>query len=161
MKRIFLFAQTLLMTGACCSYASAAMDQDNSAGSTIQQITVNNMLWNNNSPSQKPGLTPTSIVVAFNNGGANPCFKTTLAFQGSVTVKVGQGQPCIAAVTSVSFAPVAGPVGAVYATPANEPVNGAYFTTQMLVENGTDPVFDTTNDVVTSQGVMQITTQGK
>jgi hypothetical protein len=40
-------------------------------------------------------------------------------------------------------------------------VNGAYFTTQMLVENGTDPVFDTTNDVVTSQGVMQITTQGK
>jgi hypothetical protein len=161
MKRIFLFAQNLFMTVVCCSYAFAAIDQENAVGSTIQQITVNNMLWNNHSPSQKPGLTSTSIVVAFNNGGANPCFKTTLAFQGSVTVKVGQGQPCIAAVTSVSFTPVAGPVGPVYAAPANEPVNGAYFTTQMLVENGTDPVFDTTNAVVTSQGIIQITTQGK
>lgn len=132
------------------------------AANPVQRIDVVNMLWNPNGTAGAQGLSPTSVVVAFNNGGAKPCFTTTLAFQGSTTVLAGTGQACVAKVTTVTFTPVAGPAGTVYATPGSATnINGAFFTTQLIVGNGTDPQFDATNGAVKTQGVISVTSQGQ
>jgi hypothetical protein len=160
MKRIFLSAQILLAIVAM----NQTFAQNNSAHrgvSTIQQINVTNVLWNPNGTAGAPGMTQTSVLVSFHNGGAKPCFTTTLAYDGMTTVLVGSGQACVAAVTSVSFAPVAGPSGNVYAAPTDVTIDGSYFVTQMLIDNGTDPVFDTTNGLIKTQGVVQVTSQGQ
>jgi len=54
---------------------------------------------------------------------------------------------------------VAGPAGAVYAVPANVTIDSANFATQIVVANGTDPVFDTTNGAIQTPGVILVTSQ--
>ena len=152
MRRMFIRVQVLLALLVCFpAFASA---------SPIQQIYVSNMLWNQNATAAAQGLTPTAVVVAFHNGGASACFTTTLAFQGATTILVGTGQPCVAAVTTVSMTPVAGPAGTIYATPTAAAVPGANYSTQILIDNKTDPIFDTTNGKISTQGAVQATIQG-
>lgn len=131
------------------------------AASPIQRIDVVNMLWNPNGTGGVPGLTPTSIVVAFNNGGSRACVTTTLAFQGATTVLAGTGQACTAAITSVSITPIAGPAGTVYAAPADIPITNSYYATQIIINNKTDPIFDATNGAVKTAGAVQATVQGQ
>lgn len=148
----------LILTTAALALAASA--QVFAAG-PLQRIDVVNLLWNSNASNGVQGLTPTSVLVAFNNGGTKPCFSTTLLFQGSTTLLSGTGQPCSTAVTSITFTPVSGPAGLVYAAPAAYTVNTAYFGTQLYLSNGTDPIFDTTNGAVRSQGSVAVTAQGQ
>ncbi len=159
MKRTFIVAQSLFMVVAFTP-AFAFADAQISKSSSIQEITITNTLWNEHATGGAAGLTKTSIIAAFNNGGNTPCFTTTLAFDGSTTIQVGIGQPCVAAVTSIAITPVAGPAGTVYAAPANVTIDGSNFATQIVVADGTDPVFDTTNGAVKTQGVILVTSQG-
>jgi hypothetical protein len=151
MRKTWIVAQTVIVALLTSSAFSAP----------IQQVNVTNMLWNANATSGVPGITPTSIVANFYNGGTKPCFTITIAFKGSTTVQAGTGLPCVTAITSVSFTPVAGPVGAVYTTPPDTAINGSYYTTQLIVQNGTDPVFDTTNGAVKTEGVVSISSHGQ
>ncbi len=160
MKRTLKLAQALFIIMASTQVIASNQIQNTNNQAPIQQITVTNMLWNSNATGGVQGLTPTSVTVAFNNGGAKPCFTTTLAFEGLTNVTVGSGQLCGAAVTSVTITPVAGPAGTVYATPSPASINGSYFATQILLGDGTDPVFDTTNGLVKTQGVVNVTMQG-
>lgn len=127
----------------------------------IQRIDVVNMLWNPNGTGSVAGLTPTSVVVAFNNGGSRPCFSSTLLFQAGVTVLAGTGQPCVAAITTVTVTPVAGPGGLVYAAPSPISITGSYYSNQLIITNLTDPVFDTTNGAVATPGAAQVIIQGQ
>lgn len=156
MKRMLILSLSILISGKIF-----AVDQLTKSGtaSPIQEITVSNMLWNQNATGGLPGLTPSSIVVAFKNGGAKPCYSTTLAYKSAITILVGTGQPCVAAVTTISVTPVMGPAGTVYAVPSDIVVNGIYYMNQILISNGTDPLFDTTNGTVKTQGAVQATVQ--
>jgi hypothetical protein len=108
----------------------------------VQRIDVVNMLWNPNSTGGAAGLTPTSVVVAFDNGGAKPCYSTTLAFEGAATVLAGTGLPCATAIASVSVTPVAGPAGAVYAAPTAYATDPNFYASQLVLTNATSPVFE-------------------
>ena len=152
MKHKFKIANALLAI-VVSSHAFAA--------APIQRIDVVNMLWNQNATAAAPGLTPTSVLVAFHNGGGTPCFTTTLAFQGSTTVLAGTGQTCVAAITTVSVTPVAGPAGTVFATPSAVAITSTYYASQIIVNNKTDPIFDATNGAIKTQGVVQATVQGQ
>lgn len=152
MKKYSLLTQTVFILLASHSLF---------AGAPIQRIDVVNMLWNQNGTGATPGITPTAIIVSFNNGGLKPCFTITLPFQGSTTVFAGPGQICINAITSVNFAAVAGPAGTVYSAPTPLNINGAYYSSQIIVNDATDPVFDTTNGAVQTQGTMGFVTQGQ
>src|SRR5438445_5608750 len=152
MKRKAFFARVLLAVLASTQVYAVTK---------IQRIDVVNLLWNQNGTSGIPGLTPTSVVVAFNNGGAKPCYTNTLSFQGATTVLAGTGQVCIAAVTSISVTPVAGPAGTVYAAPSNFAITGSYFATQIIINQLTAPTFDSTNGSVVTQGTVQATIQGQ
>ncbi len=127
----------------------------------IQRIDVVNMLWNPGGTGGVAGLTPTSVVVAFNNGGSRPCFTSTLLFQAGVTVLAGTGQPCVAPVTTITVTPVAGPAGLAYAALSPISINGAYYTNQYIITNQTAPVFDTTNGAVATPGAAQVVIQGQ
>jgi hypothetical protein len=131
------------------------------AANPIQRIDVVNMLWNPNGTSGVAGLSPTSVIVAFNNGGVKPCSTTTLAFQGAVTVLAGTGQACVAAITSVTITPVAGPAGTVYSALPDTPITSSHYTTQIMINNKIDPIFDSTNGAIKTQGVAQTIAQGQ
>lgn len=126
----------------------------------IQRIDVVNTLWNPNATGGAQGLTPTAVTLSFNNGGAKPCFVITIPFDGATTAYAGTGQSCVAKISSVSIAPVAGAGGTVFAAPADVVINPAFFETQITLSDQTDPVFDTTNGSVKTQGVVKVTTQG-
>ncbi len=160
MKRTLILAQALLAVTAS-TQIFAAPETHTVGAAPIQRIDVVNMLWNQNGTGGAAGLSPTSVVVAFQNGGAKPCFTTTLAFQGATTVLAGTGQACVAAVTSVDVTPVAGPAGTVYATPASVAITSTFYATQVIINNKTDPIFDATNGAVKTQGVAQATVQGQ
>jgi len=153
-----VFAQAIALT----ALSTIAVAADNHVAGTLQRIDVVNMLWNPHSTGAAPGLSPTSVVVAFANGGAKPCFTTTLAFEGATTVLSGPGQACVAAVTSVTITPVTGPAGQVFATPSGPTnIDGSYYATQMIITDSTDPVFDSTNGAVKTAGVLSVTSQGQ
>ena len=159
---IWKSACALALAITMVSAQASTLDQDkNQSRSIIQQISITNMLWNPNGTGGAAGLTQTSVVAAFNNGGSHPCYTTTLAFQGFINVQVGTGQACVAAVTSVSLTPVAGPAGTVYAAPSDVSINGLYFTNQIITDDNTDPVFDTTNGAVKTQGTVHVAYQGQ
>lgn len=127
----------------------------------VQRIDVVNMLWNPSATGGAAGLTPTSVVVTFNNGGSRPCFTSTLLFQAGVTVLAGTGQPCVAPVTTITVTPVAGPAGLTYAALTGVSINSAYYSSQYIVTNQTAPVFDTTNGAVATIGAAQVVVQGQ
>lgn len=127
----------------------------------LQRIDITNMLWNHNATDRAQGLTPTSVTLSFRNGGAKPCFTTNVAFQAGATVLSGTGQPCVAAITSISVTPIAGPAGAVYAAPEDIQINASYFVTQIILSNKNDPIFDSTHGGIKTQGAVQVTTQGQ
>ena len=160
MKGNLAFTSSLLAT-LISTQSLASHQYANVTVTPIQQISVTNMLWNANGTGGAPGMTQTSVVVAFNNGGSHPCYTTTLAFEGYYNLSVGTGLSCVAAVTSVSFTPVAGPAGAVYTAPTNTSINGSYYTSQLIVSDNTDPVFDTTNGAVNTAGTVAVSYQGQ
>jgi hypothetical protein len=160
MKRTLILAQAIAIIAVSPHLFASYQNQD-TVTAPIQRIDIVNLLWNENATNAVPGLSPTSVLVAFNNGSTKPCFTTTLAFQGAATVLAGSGQACVAAVTSVTITPVAGPAGTVYAAPADTSINGAYYATQMIINDKTDPVFDSTNGAVKTQGTVQVSSQGQ
>ena len=142
-------------------FVLTAQSQVLALAAPIQRIDVVNMLWNPGGTGGAAGMTPTSVIVAFNNGGSRACFTSTLLFQAGVTVLAGTGQPCVAAITSVTVTPVAGPAGLVYAAPSAVSINGSYYTNQLIISNQTAPVFDTTNGAVATPGAVQVVIQGQ
>lgn len=152
MKRKLIVANTIL--------AILASTQILAAG-PIQRIDVLNMLWNKNATDKVQGLTPTQVVVAFNNGGPKPCFTSTLNYQGAATVYAGVGQPCVNAISSVTITPVAGAAGLVYSAPSAYNINVSHFSTQMIIDNGIDPLFDSTNGAVKTPGTVEVIAQGQ
>lgn len=121
------------------------------ANAPIQRIDVVNLLWNNTAGGDG-GLTNTSVTVAFNNGGVKPCFTTTLPFQGAITVSAGIGQACVAPINDIAITPLAGPIGLVYQAPASAAITTSYYSTQLVIEQFTAPIFDPTNATLLSPG---------
>jgi ABC-type proline/glycine betaine transport system permease subunit len=123
------------------------------ASAPIQRIDVVNILSNGlGSPSQ------TSVLVAFGNGGALPCSKITLPFQGSTTVWAGIGQTCVTAVTSVTITAIAGPVGigAVYdTTPITYSISSSFYSDQISIIQSIAPVFDGSSGAIIAAGFAQ------
>lgn len=124
------------------------------ANAPIQRIDVVNLLSNGG------GVTQTSVVVAFGNEGALPCFSTTLAFQGAITVWAGTGQSCVSPITNVTVTPLAASsdVPVVYEPPPPITVNATLYSTQILINQNTSPIFDTTNGTLITTGTVLTTT---
>lgn len=154
MKRILLLSQ-LFLALLVSTQAFALNETKAIHAGFLQQIYILNTLWNQNATGGVRGLTPTSVVVAFNNGGSKPCYTTTLAFNQATTILVGTGEACVAEVLTVSITPVAGPAGMVYATPTPVTLNGSYYSTEITLTDNADPIFDTTNGAVHAQGSVQ------
>jgi hypothetical protein len=152
-RKLLLAVHTLLAVTTTTSLFAAP--------TPTQQIDVVNMLWNTNATSGAAELTQTSVIVAFNNGGAKPCATSVVAFQGVTTVLAGAGQACVAPITSISLTPVTGPAGLIYSAPADTTISGTLYATQIIVDGKTDPVFNATNGSVTTPGTVQVTQQNK
>lgn len=139
----------------------------NANAAILQQIQIANMLYNQDATGANPGLTTDPVLVKFfTNGSANPCYSATVPFQGAIAVTSGTGQACSAAITTVSFTPVASAVvGTIYNAPTNATLTSEY-TQQLLIQQTTKsgntsygPIFDTTNGLVTTPGSVTIDTQ--
>ena len=111
--------------------------------------------------SNNGGITSTAVVVAFENGGSAPCFTTTLAFQGAITVWAGIGQACVTTVTSITITPVAGLGGMIYEPPNDLTINGLLYSTQIVISQNTAPVFDVSNGSLISSGTVLATIQSQ
>lgn len=126
------------------------------ANAPIQRIDVVNMLWNS-AGGGSGGLTPTPVTIAFQNGGARPCFTTTLRFLGTATVWVGIGQPCVTAVTSAVITPSG--TNPVYSAPeAPTVINGTLYSTQITISQALAPTFDPDSGLLLTEGTAMATT---
>ena len=139
----------------------------NLSAAVLQQIQVANMLYNQDATSANPGMSPTSVLVkGFVTGASSPCYTSTIAYQGSVSINTGTGQSCTAAIATMTFTPVAiATVGATYTAPATVTLN-SNFTQQLLIEQtpkagstSYGPVFDPTNGIVVTPGTVTINVQ--
>lgn len=119
--------------------------------SPIQRIDVVNSLWNGTGV-----LTQTAVIISFNNGGAEPCFTTTLAYQASATLWAGAGQACTTAVTSATITPVNSIFDGLYQIPASTLINSNRYLTQMIINQNTAPVFSTNDGSITTAGTVQV-----
>lgn len=139
----------------------ASANLNATANSPVQRIDVANLLWNN-VIGGNGGSTKVAVIADFANGGSIPCFSTTLASQGSITVWAGQGQPCTTAITSVTITPLDSPsgLGTVYQAPPDTPINTSLYSTQLSVIQNTAPVFDPENGALISPGTSTTTTVG-
>jgi hypothetical protein len=145
-KWIFIYALGVLI-------ASARLFAGNVP---IQRIDVANLL--SNTTGGASGASVTSVVVDFLNGGATPCFTTTLAFQGTVSIWAGIGQTCIAPITSIAITPLPSALGLIYDTPASPfTINGSFYSAQITIIQGTAPTFDPNNGALVSTGALQTT----
>lgn len=122
----------------------------------IQRIDVANMLWNNVAGAT---MTQTPVVVAFENGGTTPCTSVTIPFNGFVVVWAGIGQACISPITSITITPVVSPgMGTVYAAPNSTTINSSYYSTQVIINQATAPVFNPSNGTISTSGTVQVST---
>lgn len=123
------------------------------ANAPIQRIDVVNLLSNGG------GVTQTSVVVAFANEGSLPCFTATLAFRGTITVWAGTGQACVNPITDVTITPIAASseVPVVYEPPPLVSINATLYSTQLLINQNTAPIFDTTNGTLIATGTILTT----
>lgn len=138
--------------GLCFSLISAHLFAIENA--PIQRIDVVNLLSNGGSV-----ITQTPVVITFTSGGASSCFSTTLAYQGAITVLAGAGQPCVTAITNIIITPIANPLGFALAyddqsAPSSD-INTSFYSTQMLVNQKTPPVFDPGNGALLVPGSVQ------
>jgi len=120
----------------------------------MQRIDVINLLWNGAGGTK--GISQSAVTVSFENNSPTPCFTSTLAFQGSMTVWVGVGQHCVTPVTSITITPIArSDIGLVYDTPATINISNSLYSAQILVSQNIAPVFDPFNGAILSTGTLQ------
>ncbi|KTC79110.1 hypothetical protein [Legionella cherrii] len=128
------------------------------ANAPIQQIDIANLLANNVGGSG--GATETAVNVAFLNGGALPCYTTTLAYQAATSIRAGIGQTCQAPITSITLTPIANSngLGTIYETPLYPVmVDSRYYSTQITISQNTAPTFDPNNGNILLLGTIQTT----
>lgn len=126
----------MLCVASCNLYAASNVP--------IQRIDVIDLLGT--------GGAVTAVTVAFNNGGASPCFTANLPFQGAVSVLSGIGQSCVAPVNSI----VVTTVGDVYDnTPMYYSIDTSFYLAQMTITELTAPVFNGSSGAVITPGVAQ------
>ena len=124
------------------------------AGAPIQRIDVVNLLG--------VGATQTPVTLAFVNAGLNPCFTTTLNFQGAMTLWIGTNQACSTAVTDMTITPLPGfnGVDINYAAPMYPvAINGNLYSTQITISQKTEPVYDPGNGELLIPGTIQTAVQ--
>ena len=123
------------------------------AGTTIpiQRIDVANLLTT--------GAVNSPVILAFDNGGSNPCVTMLMAFQDTATIWAGTGQTCLTPISSVTITPfnASSGVGVIYQTPANPVViDNNIYSTRLIISQNTAPVFDAINGAMITPGTIQI-----
>jgi|GEM_PF-4935737 len=125
------------------------------ASAPIQRIDVSNLLSSGGSGSGDATLT--AVEISFDNGGATPCYTTTLAFSGTVTVYAGADEACVAPIQWITVTPIAGPVGLVYEAPLYPTViDKEFYLAQLVVTQDTPPTFDPFNGALVSPGTATV-----
>lgn len=114
-----------------------------------QRIDVANLLTT--------GAIGSSVILAFNNGETNPCSIIQLNYQETATLWAGAGQPCLAAVSSVTVMPVDNnDVGAIYQTLATPIIiNENLYSTRLIITQNIAPLFDGVNGAIITPGTLQ------
>lgn len=127
----------------------------------LQVIQIVNML--SNSVITNPGMTPTSVTVAFTDSVTSKiCWSTILTFQSDFTIRTGAKQGCLNPVSQVTITPIAvGGVLNTYSGPLTVPIDLTKYSTQITIVQNAAPVFDTTNGLISTPGTMQVNQQAQ
>lgn len=147
----------LLMSLILSTPALALMDDKdlNPKGEYTQSIHVVNLLANTNLADS--GMTPTAVIVKYYNGGANPCWTTTLKFHEDTAVHAGPGLGCVAKIDQITVTPITvAEKLKTYSGASTVTIDTTKYSTHATIVQNQAPVFDTQNGLVSSSGSMNI-----
>jgi hypothetical protein len=126
-----------------------------------QVIQVVNML--SNSVLTNPGMTPTSVTVAFTDSvTTRVCWSTILSYQGDFTLRTGPKQGCLNPVSQVTITPITvSGVLNTYSGPLVVPIDQTKYATQLTIVQDVAPIFDAASGLVSTPGTMQVNQQSQ
>jgi hypothetical protein len=151
MKKIFIAKAMIMLVFTASTFASGLTKPT----PPIQRIDIVNMLWNTTAGSA--GATKTAVTIDLSIDGINPCLSMTLPVLSTTTVLAGTGESCSTSVKFVQITPIAGASGVVYATPSALTLAPEKFSAQLIITEGTAPIFHPANGTILSQGTVTIT----
>lgn len=127
----------------------------------LQVIQIVNML--SNSVLTNPGMTPTSVTVAFTDSvTTRVCWSTILSYQSDFTLRTGPKQGCLNPVSQVTITPISvGGVLNTYSGPLVVPIDQTKYSTQITIVQDVAPIFDAASGLVSTPGTMQVNQQAQ
>lgn len=124
-------------------------------GNITQSIQIINLLANIN--LSDPGMTPTSVIIKYYNGGSNPCWASALNYQEDTTVHAGPWLGCIEKINEIVIDPVL--VANKLKTYENQlrvSINGDKYSHQLTIMQEQPPTFDIKTGLVARPGTMLV-----
>ena len=159
MKRNVMVNKIVMSCVSCilATQAFAVMDDKDikTKGEYTQILHVVNLLANTGLADA--GMTETPVIVKYYNGGANPCWTTTLNFRQDTVVHAGPGLGCDNKINQVIVMPslVADKLKT-YHGPASIEVDTTKYSTHLTMIQDQAPLFDNQNGLVASSGSIRI-----
>lgn len=148
------------LSGIIVGPVLAAQSETVMGNQYTQSIQVVNLLANTLLPD--PGMTPTSVLIRYYNGGSEPCWSNTLSYQDDVTIHAGPTQGCLNKVFKVTITPmlVAGKLET-YQGPITVDIDTTKYANQITIHQERAPVFDIQSGLVSSPGTIKAKIQAQ
>lgn len=103
------------------------------------------------------GMTPTTIIVKYFNGGRDACWWDKLDYQQDITIHAGPTQGCVDKVTRVTIEPVAVlDKLQVYDNMLTVTIDPMNFSNQLVVKQEKAPLFNKDNGLVLEPGKIKV-----
>lgn len=104
MRKLFLLELLVVSIMLNPAFAKTRTDLVGGSANYDQNISIVNILGNTNLPD--PGMTPSSLLIKYFNGGTFPCWTATVDYHDEYIVHAGPGLGCVAKINQIVVMPL-------------------------------------------------------